>query len=117
MCVCVHPGGLLVLHCCQSKSTNLNEYSCFSGEQAGKITLKHVYEIAVLKKQDPVNRHTDLKEMCEMVIECAHTCGIDVVRHLDPEEYGEFLKEREKVVEEQEKALLEAKQAKLLRVA
>ena len=91
---------------------------CFSAEEvAGKVTLKHIYEIALMKKQDPVNRHVDLKEMCEMVIQTAHTCGIQVVRHLDPVEYGQFLEERNKVVEEQEQELQEAKQAKLLRLS
>ena len=86
-------------------------------EVAGKVSLKHIYEIALLKKQDPVNRHVDTKEMCEMIIKSAHTCGIQVVKHLDPEEYGEFLEERNKVVEEQEREIQEAKQAKLLRLA
>ena len=81
------------------------------------MSLKHIYEIALLKKQDPVNRHVDTKEMCEKIIQSAHTCGIQVVKHLDPEEYGQFLEERNKVVEEQEREIQEAKQAKLLRLA
>ena len=52
-----------------------------------------------------------------MIIQSAHTCGIQVVKHLDPEEYGQFLEERNKVVEEQEREIQEAKQAKLLRLA
>ena len=86
-------------------------------EVAGKVSLKHIYEIALLKKQDPVSRHVDLKEMCEMVIRSAHSCGIQVVKHLDPEEYRQFLEERNKVVEEQEREIQEAKQAKLLRLS
>ena len=81
------------------------------------MSLKHVYEIALLKKQDPVNRHTPTQEMCDKVIRSAHTCGIEVVKHLNPTEYGQFLEERRLVVEEQEKEILEKKQAKLLRLA
>ena len=89
----------------------------FTGhEVAGKVTLKHVYEIAQIKSQDPVWETIDLKEVCKSVIACAHTIGVEVVRDLDPREYGEFLEERCQIVEEEEAALLEAKQAKLLRV-
>ena len=81
------------------------------------MSLKHIYEIALLKKQDPVNRHTDTMEMCKKVIDSAHRCGIEVVKHLDATEYGPFLEERRRTVEEQEKEIMEAKQAKLLRLA
>ena len=71
----------------------------------------------MLKKQDPVNRHTDLKEMCEKVIKCAHTCGIEVTKSLDAEEYGAFLEERVRVVEQQEKEMSDRKMARMHRVA
>lgn len=38
-----------------------------------------------------------------------------VVRDLDPKEYGEFLEERKLVVAEQQRELEEKKEAKLLR--
>lgn len=84
-------------------------------EVAGKITLKHVYEIAKIKQQDPPLHLTPLKEICEMVIGSAHSCGIEVVRDLDANEYEKFLNERKLVVEEQQQELQEKKEAKLLR--
>jgi len=51
----------------------------FTGkETAGKITLKHVYEIATIKHSDPPLKHLPLKEVCELVIYCAKSCGIEV---------------------------------------
>lgn len=84
-------------------------------EIAGKITLKHVYEIAKIKQQDPPLYLTPLKEICELVIGSAHSCGIEVVRDLDAKEYEEFLNERKLVVEDQQRELQEKKEAKLLR--
>lgn len=84
-------------------------------EVCGKITLKHVYEIAKIKAEDPPLQLTPLKRICEMVIGSAHSIGIEVVRDLDPVEYGEFLESRKVVVEEQLKELEEKKEAKLLR--
>ncbi|XP_055695628.1 39S ribosomal protein L11, mitochondrial [Lutzomyia longipalpis] len=84
-------------------------------EIGGKITLKHVYEIAKIKLQDPPNALLTLEQMCNMVIVAARTCGIQVVRHLDPEEYAQFLEDRKLVVEEQRKELQEKREAKMLR--
>lgn len=84
-------------------------------ETAGKVTLKHIYEIAKIKQQDPPLQLKPLKEICELVIGSAHSCGIEVVRDLDPKEYGEFLEERKLVVAEQQRELEEKKEAKLLR--
>ncbi|KAI5643153.1 ribosomal protein l11, RNA binding domain-containing protein [Phthorimaea operculella] len=86
-------------------------------ETSGKITLKHIYEIAVIKSQDPPLEWRPLKEICNMLIATARTCGIEVVRDLDPKEYGEFLEERKKIVEEQKKMLQEKREAKMLRTA
>ena len=79
--------------------------------------MKHIYEIAKLKSQDPTFDTVPLETVCKLLISSAHTLGIEVVHTLDPIEYGQFLEERRKVVEEQEKELFEAKQAKLMRVA
>ncbi|XP_055698817.1 39S ribosomal protein L11, mitochondrial [Phlebotomus papatasi] len=84
-------------------------------EIGGKITLKHVYEIAKIKIQDPPNALLTLEQMCNMVIIAARTCGIEVVRNLDPEEYAQFLEERKLVVEDQKKELQEKREAKMLR--
>jgi len=87
----------------------------YEKETAGWITLKHVYEIAKIKHQDPNMELYTLKEVCEEVIRRAHTCGIEVKRDYDPEEYAKFLEERKTVVEEQLQELLEAKERKLLK--
>lgn len=86
-----------------------------SHEVAGKITLKHLYEIAALKIQDPPNALLSLEQMCNALVGVARSCGIEVVRDLDAEDYKQFLEER-KVVEAQQKAeLQEKREAKMLR--
>lgn len=88
-----------------------------ANEIAGKITLKHLYEIAKIKSQDPPLSLLTLPQITQMFVNIARTIGIKIVRDLDPEEYGQFLKEREVIVAEQKKALQEAKEAKMLRTA
>ncbi|XP_064549672.1 large ribosomal subunit protein uL11m [Drosophila montana] len=84
-------------------------------EVAGKITLKHLYEIAAIKIQDPPNALLTMQQMCEMLISIARTCGIKVVRDLDPTEYAQFLEERKVIVEDQRRELQEKREAKMLR--
>lgn len=84
-------------------------------EVAGKITLKHLYEIALIKSKDPPNALMSMKEMCQMLVGVARTCGIEIVRELDPVEYGKFLEERAVIVEAQKKELQEKREAKMLR--
>ncbi|XP_063221931.1 large ribosomal subunit protein uL11m [Bacillus rossius redtenbacheri] len=86
-------------------------------EVCGKITLKHLYEIAKIKSEDPPLECVSLEDICKMMVGIACSCGIEVVRELDPEEYGQFLEERRTVVEEQLKELQEKKEARLLRTA
>ncbi|KAK3092398.1 hypothetical protein FSP39_002330, partial [Pinctada imbricata] len=89
----------------------------FSGDEvAGMLSLKHIYEIAKIKQTDDNFSGKTLYEICKDIIGTAHSLGIQVVRELKPEEYGEFLKERNKFVEECERELEEARQAKLLRL-
>lgn len=86
-------------------------------EVAGKVTLKHVYEIAKIKQEDFFLQTVPLQELCRLVIGTARSCGIQVVRDLDPKEYEEFLIERKEIVEQQKKELQEKKEAKMLRTA
>jgi len=86
-------------------------------ECAGKVTLRHVYEIARIKSADPCFENVPMERICRSIVCAAHSIGIDVVRDLDPVEYGAYLEERWKIVEQQETELQEAKAAKLLRVA
>ena len=90
-----------------------------SGDEiAGYVTVKHVYEIAKIKRQDACNEFKDLQQLCKMIISQARSIGIKVLKEdLDPREYGKFLDEREEIMNQHEDELLEAKQAKLLRLA
>lgn len=90
---------------------------CPTQEVAGKITLKHLYEIAAIKIQDPPNALLTMQQMCEMLVGISRTCGIEIVRDLDPEDYGRFLEERKVVVEEQKKELQDRREQKMLRTA
>ncbi|KYM76554.1 39S ribosomal protein L11, mitochondrial [Atta colombica] len=85
------------------------------GEVAGKITLKHLYEIAKIKLEDPPNALLNLEQMCQMIVGIAHTCGIEIVREIDPEEYNQFLKDREVEVLRYREQLQLAKESKVLR--
>ena len=59
------------------------------------MTLKHIYEIAKLKSQDPSFENVELIRICRLVIGSAHSLGIEVVKgDLDPKEYHQFLEER-----------------------
>ena len=53
--------------------------------------------------------------MCNMLVGISRTCGIEIVKSLEPEEYQIFLDERKIVVETQRKELQEAREAKMLR--
>ncbi|KAF2892939.1 hypothetical protein ILUMI_13233 [Ignelater luminosus] len=84
-------------------------------EVTGKITLKHIYEIAKIKIEDPPLQVRSLESVCFMLCGIAKTLGLEIVKELDPKEYGEFLKERQAIVEQQKKELQEKKEAKMLR--
>lgn len=86
-------------------------------EVSGKITLKHIYEIAKIKSQDPPLACKTEEELCNMVIGIARSCGLEIVQDLDPKEYKEFLSERKSIEEQQKKELQEKKEAKMLRTA
>ncbi|XP_076234116.1 mitochondrial ribosomal protein L11 isoform X2 [Calliopsis andreniformis] len=87
------------------------------GEVAGKITFKHLYEIACIKAQDPPLALLTLEQICKMLIGVARTCGIKVERTLDPEEYAAFMKQREENVQKLLEEMQASKEAKLLRTA
>lgn len=84
---------------------------------AGKITLKHLYEIAKIKSEDPVNECVPLEDMCRMFVGIARSVGIQIVKDLDPIEYQKFLEERKEIVEQQKKELQEKREAKMLRTS
>ncbi|CAI5798052.1 39S ribosomal protein L11, mitochondrial [Podarcis raffonei] len=80
-------------------------------EVAGMVTLKHLYEIALVKSQDPnfVLRDTPLEKVVLSLMGTARSLGIKVVKELHAEEYAAFLKEREELLAAQ----AEAKEAEL----
>ncbi|XP_063627897.1 large ribosomal subunit protein uL11m [Cydia splendana] len=100
------------------QAAGINRGAMDSGKEiSGKITFKHLYEIAKIKQQDPPLEWRPLQEICTMLIATARTCGIQIVRDLHAKEYGEFLAERKLAVEEQKKQLQEKREAKMLRTA
>lgn len=84
-------------------------------ETAGMITLKHLYEIALIKQTDENLEFRNLEEICNMLMSTARSLGIKVVKDLNAEEYQEFLEQRKIILEERKQELLEAKEAKMLR--
>ena len=78
---------------------------------------KHLYEIALVKSQDPPLQMVDLQEVCRQLIDSAHSLGIRVVDEIDPEWYQEFLEERKEIVQKQKEEIQAIKEAKLLRTA
>ncbi|XP_073515590.1 large ribosomal subunit protein uL11m [Phyllobates terribilis] len=66
-------------------------------EVAGMVTLKQVYEIAVVKSQDEafILQDTPLIEVVKSIIGSARSLGIKVVKDLSAEDYGKFLEERQ----------------------
>lgn len=50
-----------------------------------------------------------------MIAGIARTCGIEIVREIDPVEYEQFLKEREEAIAQYRKELELAKESKVLR--
>ncbi|XP_023334121.1 39S ribosomal protein L11, mitochondrial-like [Eurytemora carolleeae] len=86
-------------------------------EIVGYLTRKHIYEIAVIKSQDPPLQMVDLKDICNDLIDTAFTIGIHVVDELNPAEYQKFLENRKLVIAEQLDEIKAAKEAKLLRTA
>lgn len=84
-------------------------------EIAGKITHRHLYEIAKIKLEDPPNALLTLQQMTQMLVGVCRSVGVEVVRHLDPDEYAQFLAERKVIIAQQKAEKEEQRQAKMLR--
>ncbi|XP_070577302.1 large ribosomal subunit protein uL11m-like [Ptychodera flava] len=75
-------------------------------EVVGKVTLKHIFEIAKIKSEDDVWEDEPLENICKSIIGSARSMGIEVVKELDPNEYRQFLvdlqerKDQEKIEKE-----------------
>lgn len=89
-------------------------------EFLGKITYKHLYEIASVKIKDEYYTIRDytMEQMCEELANVCWNIGVDVVRDLDAIDYDEFLKEVEEKEEEfqKEKALKELELKKKMKL-
>jgi large subunit ribosomal protein L11 len=46
----------------------------------GRVSLKHIYEIAQIKQQDPALQRIPLQSICKTIIGSARSIGIEVVR-------------------------------------
>lgn len=101
------------------KAAGICRGSMFSGhEYAGKITLKHAYEIALMKSKDPINVGIPMEQLMKQIVGICRRMGIEVVKGpIDPAEYRKFLDERKATVEKQLAELEEKKAAKLLRTS
>ena len=86
-----------------------------SEEIVGKITLRHVYEIARIKseQEDYKIRNYSMKKLCQLVLTECYKQGVQVVEDLDAEEYQHFLEVKKQEEEErkrqEEAALAEAR--------
>jgi len=48
-------------------------------EVAGTVTLKQIYEIAKIKKQDSSMKNVPMESLCRIIIGSTRSMGIDVV--------------------------------------
>ncbi|XP_076877397.1 large ribosomal subunit protein uL11m [Brachyhypopomus gauderio] len=78
-------------------------------EIAGMVSVRAVYEIALVKVQDECFKvqDTSLQTMVKCIIGSARSLGIQIVNDLSPQEYEEFLRLREERLKE-EAALIAA---------
>jgi len=86
-------------------------------EVTGIITLKHVYHIAEMKRQDDDMDKYSLRQVCDQVIATASRVGVKVVDHVTAEEIRAHQEYRKPIVEEQLRELEEKKASKFLRSA
>uniref|UniRef100_A0A914XJD4 Large ribosomal subunit protein uL11m n=1 Tax=Plectus sambesii TaxID=2011161 RepID=A0A914XJD4_9BILA len=86
-------------------------------EIVGKISLKHIYEIAKVKAKDPVMVGMSLEQVCRCIFLTARSMGVEVVPQLTADELRPFLERRKMEVDRQLKELADKKAAKMLRTA
>ncbi|KAI5630103.1 39S ribosomal protein L11, mitochondrial, partial [Silurus asotus] len=79
-------------------------------EMAGMVSVRAVYEIARVKAQDECFKLQDasMQNVVKSIIGSARSLGIKVVNDLSPEDYGEFLRQREERLKEEAAANMEA---------
>ncbi|TSP25399.1 39S ribosomal protein L11, mitochondrial [Bagarius yarrelli] len=79
-------------------------------ETAGMVSVRAVYEIAQVKAQDECFKIQDasMQKVVKSIIGSARSLGIEVVKDLSPEDYAEFLRQREERLKEEAAANMEA---------
>jgi len=98
------------------KAAGIQRGSMFhSSEVSGIISLKHVYHIAEMKRQDDDYDKYSLRQICLQVVEAARNSGIEIRDRVTAEDIREFQEYRKPIVEEQLRVLEEKKAAKFLR--
>ncbi|VDP84597.1 unnamed protein product [Echinostoma caproni] len=116
-----HPAAVYLLRLAAAAKKGASEPG---KETCGRLTLKHIYHIAQLKKQDMAFESQDLKTICTMLIGTAHRLGIEILSKeaLDkglvdhsPAGYAQFMRDRELYLERKKKEVEEKKQAKMMR--
>lgn len=100
-------------------------FNILGTEVCGRLSLKHIYHIAELKKQDPHLFTADLQDICKMLIGTAHRLGIEIVTQDDiesgkvdytPSGYANFLQDREAYLKQKKLETETAKQSKMMRL-
>jgi len=86
------------------QAAGIKEGSKSPEEIVGKLTYKHIYEIAKVKveQENYKIRSTTMQEMCETLAKQCWELGIQVVRHLDATEYRHFLEDLERQRKEEQ---------------
>uniref|UniRef100_A0AC35TNU2 Ribosomal protein L11 n=1 Tax=Rhabditophanes sp. KR3021 TaxID=114890 RepID=A0AC35TNU2_9BILA len=85
-------------------------------DEVGRLSVKHIYEIALVKSKDKVLHGVPLKDICQQVIKTCRTMGIVVQKEdLNVEEMKQFLDKRRVDVAAQLKEWTDKKAAKMLR--
>jgi len=88
------------------------------GDVAGMLSVKHLYEIAVVKSRDKALYGMDLKDVCRMMVTNCRLMGIAVQKEdLDVNQLQSFLDSRRTIVADQLKAWADKKAAKMQRTA
>ncbi|XP_065126154.1 large ribosomal subunit protein uL11m [Paramisgurnus dabryanus] len=82
-------------------------------ETAGMVSVRAVYEIAQVKSQDESFKLQDasLQTVVKSIIGSARSLGIKVVNDLSPEEYEDFLRERQERLKAEAEAAAAAEAA------
>uniref|UniRef100_A0A0K0G0L1 Large ribosomal subunit protein uL11m n=1 Tax=Strongyloides venezuelensis TaxID=75913 RepID=A0A0K0G0L1_STRVS len=87
-------------------------------EVVGMLSVKHIYEIALVKSKDKIMVGVPLEDICKKLILTCRSIGIKVQKDdLNPEELKRFLDQRKETVSAQLQELADKKAAKLLRTA